>query len=427
MRFLNKTFFKFTLGFLAIVALSLLVMYAASAYASGVEKIVFTTSAQTIKPGELSTAIKVQFQDSSNEAQSFGVTSKMVFESSSDTGEFLNESGNPVSATINSNWTGRTFYYRDSTEGNFLITVNVDGKDLSASQKITISSGAPEQSNNDDAEGEILGATDSGSVGQISGGGTTYVSSLNAQLEVSAGSDRVVAPGSPIWFQATLKKNTTKTNVELNWSFGDGFVATGPLVSHTYKYPGEYLVILNAKAGDIYSVSRLKVKVFEANILIEDGGEYLEIKNESNSEINLFNWRVESGGRGFIFQPNTIILPRATIKLDKNLLTMKGLDNSLGIVLKNSFGEEIFAVAPKPKIDTGEMAQNVENMKNQALLIQSKISKSGIAKSENIKTEAEFDEEKSEAKNEGSVIYEAPKSEGILNKLTKFIKGVFFR
>ena len=133
------------------------------------------------------------------------------------------------------------------------------------------------------------------------GESTTNVSSLSAQLEIIAGNDRTTSPGSPIWFQATIKKNTTSAGPELNWSFGDGNIGVGSLVSHTYKYSGDYAVVLNARAGDIFSVSRLKVKVVESNLSISDKGEYLEITNNSGAEINLFNWKVENKGRGIYF------------------------------------------------------------------------------------------------------------------------------
>lgn len=392
-----------------------------------VSKIVFTTDPQSIKPNTPSSVIKVQFQDSSGVAQSFGETSKMTFESSSATGNFLNESGNSVSTTVNSNWTGRTFYYQDSSQGTFSITIGIEGKDLEVSQQITVSSGATEN-NNQNTSGEVLGVSTSTSsnVGS-SGGSTIYISSLNSQLEIVAGSDRTTSVGSPIWFQATVKKNTTGTSPELNWSFGDGNVGVGSLVSHTYKYLGDYVVVLSARAGDMFSVSRLKVKVTGSDISILDKGQYLEITNNSNTEINLFNWKIENQGKGFIFQPNTIILPKSSIKLDKSLLKMKGYDNSLGTVLKNALGEEVFVVAPPvsvKEIDMDEVSKNIENIKNEALVIQSKIG----SKIENtkIKTkEAEKIAVATSTENIQYIIYEAPKSEGVISRLTNFIKRVF--
>lgn len=412
MRYFDKTFFKFTLGFLIIIVVSLLIIYATSAYATGVEKIVFTTDPQTIKPNTLSDPITIQTQDLGSNSFQTSETLDIQFVSSSASGQFLNSSGNSVTTYMSKNTANKTFYYKDSTEGTFTITVNIRGRDsgleLSASQQIIISN-----SNNQNISGEVLGAmtsSSSPSSSQVSGSSVTNVSSLNSQLEIVAGNDRITSPGSPTWFQVTVKKNTTGTGLELNWSFGDGNVGIGPLVSHTYKYPGDYVVVLSAKAGDIFSVSRFKLKVVESNILVSDKGEYLEITNNSGTEINLFKWKIENKGKGFIFQPNTIILPKSSIKLDKILLTMKGLDNSQETLLKNSLGEEVFA------------SKNIENIKNEALVIQSKIpyTKTTTTKNENKKEEKEIITNNTE-----NIIYEAPKQEGFMTRLTNFIKRVF--
>ena len=408
------------MGFLIIVALSLLIMYAASAYAAGVEKIVFTTDAQSIKPNELSGAITIQTQDSAGNLFQTPETLDIQFISTSPMGEFLGSTGNSATTYMSKNTANKTFYYRDSAEGTFTITINIRGRDtgieLDASQQITVSSGASQNSPNN--TGEILGASDNSasSPNTSSGGNTTRVSSLNAQLEILAGNDRATSPGSPIWFQATVKKNTTGASPELNWSFGDGNVGVGPLISHEYKYSGDYAVVLSAKAGDIFSVSRLKVKVTDPNILVEDRGQYLEILNNGNTEVNLFRWKIENNGKGFIFQPNTIVLPHSSIKLEKNLLTMHGLDNSLGTSLKNSLGEEVFDVAPVKEVNFKEVSKNLDNIKQEALIIKSKLPDPKIA----------MTIEKTEATSSiDNIIYEAPKQEGFISRLTNFIKRVF--
>jgi len=295
---------------------------------------------------------------------------------------------------------------------------------------------AGDTSNPDNSSGEVLSAnTQSSSGSQSTSGGTTdKVSSPNSSLEILAGSDRTTSPGSPIWFQATIKKNTTKVSPELNWSFGDGNVGVGPLVSHTYKYPGDYVVVLSVKAGDMFSVSRLKVKVGTPEVLVSDGGEYLEISNKSNNEINLFSWKIENKGKGFIFQPNTIILSKSSIKLDKSLLKMKGLDNSLGTSLKNSLGEEVFSIIPIKEVNLEEVSKNFEIIKNEALVIQSKINNKIVDTSFQTKEVAVYVPNYSETKQETNIatnteniIYEAPKSESFVAKLTNFIKRVFSR
>lgn len=443
MRYFDKSFFKFTLGFLTIVAISLLIIYAASAYAAGVEKIVFTTPVQTIKPNTPSEKITTQLQDSSGEYAKTESTTHIELTSDSQTGVFSSnenfaDAGNTLNLTMNKGTYNRSFYYKNSSEGSFLINVKVIEENLMASQQIAVSSGTSQNTlNNSNSSGEVLGETTSNTASsnsQSSGGSVTNVSSPSAQLEVSAGVDRTTTPGSPIWFQATIKKNTTGTSPELSWSFGDGFVGVGSLVSHSYKYDGDYVVVLSTKAGDIFSVSRLKVKVGVPDISVQDKGEYLEILNKSNNEINLFNWKIENEGRGFIFQPNTIILPHSSIKLDKVLLTMKGYENTLGISLENSLKEEVFVVAPVEEIkktDLTEASKNLEDIKNEVLTIQSKIS--NVAKATKVEnTEKNIEKkEKTAASAESfgvpkeNIIYEAPKSDGIFTKLTNFIKRVF--
>ena len=330
---------------------------------------------------------------------------------------------------MSKNTANRTFYYKDSTEGVFAITINARGRDtgieLSANQKIIVS---PDSSQNSglNSYGEVLGVSDGLSSyspsSQSSAGNDTRVSSLSSRLEILVGNDRVTSPGSPIWFQATVKKNTTLSSTELNWSFGDGNVGVGPLVSHSYKYPGDYVVVLSAKAGDIFSVSRLKVKVAESSILVSDGGEYLEITNNGNTEINLFNWRIENNGKGFVFQPNTIILPHFSVRFDKSLLKMKGYDNSLGISLKNSLGEAVFAVALVKKVDLSEASKNLEIIKREVFAVQGRIPN---MKAKIEETKIDLENLPQTLTSTENIVYEAPKQEGLISRLTNFIKRVF--
>ncbi|MEK7669349.1 MAG: PKD domain-containing protein [Patescibacteria group bacterium] len=440
MRYFDKTFFKFTLGFLVIVAISLLIMYAASAYAAGTSKIVILPiDPLTILPNTFSKQMTVQSQDESGPIKTIERIN-LTFESSSPTGQFFTATGNSLDSYkyIGADTTNRNFSYKDSTEGNFTITINAKGKDTAqewnANQQIIISSGATQNPPNDNTSGEVLSAnTESSSNTQSSGGSTvSRISSPSVQLEVLAGSDRTTSPGSPIWFQATVKKNTTGSNLDLSWSFGDGNVGVGPLVSHTYKYSGDYVVVLSAKAGDMFSVSRLKVKVGTPDILVSDGGEYLEISNNGNTEINLFNWKLEDEGKGFIFQPNTIILPKSTIKLDKSLLKMKGLDNSLGTSLKNSLGEKVFYIAPIKEVNLEEISKNFEVIKKEALVIQEKAKSLGFVPQAKLQQANGFStislnekEENQVATDTENIVYEAPKSESFVAKLTNFIKRVF--
>ena len=147
MRYFNKSFFKFALGFLFIIALSLSLIVAASASAeendSSVYQIVFITNSQNIQPGDISEAITIQTQDKDGSPVQTKEPLDLLFESSSNTGEFLSSSGKPSGKTMNKNTGNRTFYYRDSTLGSFDITVSVKGRisalEFSVTQVINVS------------------------------------------------------------------------------------------------------------------------------------------------------------------------------------------------------------------------------------------------------------------------------------------------
>ncbi|MBI2100472.1 MAG: hypothetical protein HYT47_00395 [Candidatus Vogelbacteria bacterium] len=126
---------------------------------AAVAKLEFVTPARTVSPGVLSEKITVQTQTADGQSETIGQTADVTFESSSPTGEFLNESGDPVRVTWNSNWANRTFYYRDSSAGNHTLTITVavrdGGPSWTASQAITVGQTAVEPPPSPDPEPEL--------------------------------------------------------------------------------------------------------------------------------------------------------------------------------------------------------------------------------------------------------------------------------
>lgn len=430
--------------FLKILFIALWFLLPAISFAA-ISKVTFTTEAQSVKVNSVSGKITIQTQNSSGGAEAIGETADVFLESTSPTGEFSSSADNWENVedlTMNSNWSNRSFYYKDSVEGNFIITARIrtrtSGEEWNASQNILVSDSA--SNSNSSAESSSSNSsnnTESSDSSSSSGSSSlTRVSTPGRKLEIYAGEDRVATPGSPIWFQATVKKNTA-SNSELNfhWSFGDGKVGTGNLVSHAYKYPGEYAVVLSANTGNFISTSRLKVKVANLSISVSDGDSFVEITNNTNSEINLFKWRLENQGRGFIFQPNTIILPKSSIKIEKDLFTLKGGDNSDGICLKDSFGQQIFSVAPPRVFDGKEISRSIVNLQKEAYSLVEKavtaglvLEKSPAAKMSQVASPAVASAPTlATSSDPGNVIYEVPKEQGLLSKLTNFVKRVFSR
>lgn len=409
-----------------------------------VSKISFTTLEQNIKPNTLSEAITIQTQDSSGSSLQTTETLDLEFLSTSATGEFLNSSGNAAAKTMNANTANRTFYYRDSNQGTFTLTVNATGRtsgeQWSVSQKITVSA---------DGEtapvGEVLAANTGNSGTQnsqsaTSGAATPAYSTPTSQLDVLAGSDRATAPGSPISFQATIKKNNVANSaVSFSWSYGDGNVGEGALVSHMYKYPGEYAVVLNARAGNSFAISRFKVRVLDPKISITDKGDYTEIANETNGEINLFNWKLVKNGQAFIFQPDTIILPKSKMLIDDSLLTMKGQEEG-EMVLKNFLGQVVAKSSTMTdQVQRAELSNKLQSMKLEATALLSTVKPSAAPRGIAVKVSAvkqgevagesvEYQEMLKEGTSTeplGEVIYESPIKKNTFQKVVEWVIQIF--
>lgn len=289
-----------------------------------VSDFIFTTDRRIVRPGEMSQALTIRPRDGAGDFVSPGETMDLSFSSSSGTGEFLNSSGNPISSTMNSNWTSRTFYYRDQAVGEHALTVTatgrVSGLTFSASQDIIISDNPEyyieEKEINDIEKKEILESVESAHSAQEDL--SSYLK--KTILEIDIGRERNVSVGGNVEFQAFVKphKEIEERQVEISWSFGDGITGSGTKVSHKYEFPGEYAVIANARFKDERSVARTKVIVRENLLSITDvTDDFIEITNDASYEVNLYQYRLREKQSEFVFPKDTIIFPNRSIKFSR--------------------------------------------------------------------------------------------------------------
>lgn len=162
------------------------------------------------------------------------------------------------------------------------------------------------------------------------GSGTSYFVSVNSSssagsisavkysntFEVSAGSDKLVYTDTPTDFTATVgvPKGFSEQAVKYVWSFGDGGTGEGRKVSHTYKFPGDYIVVLNGSLSENPAVSRANIKVINPSVFISNTtGDSVEIANQGAYEINLKGWLVSNSREKFVFSSDTIIAPNKKI------------------------------------------------------------------------------------------------------------------
>jgi hypothetical protein len=146
--------------------------------------------------------------------------------------------------------------------------------------------------------------------------------SQKQELYISAGRNRIMAVGGLVSFEvfAVDSKGTKPQGIASVWSFGDGSQTNGTKVTHTYKHPGDYVVVLNANAGGNEAVSRAEVKVFVPKIILaleSDGA--ISLQNDSSYEINIGGWKIAGVGGNFVASSDTII------KAGKKLIFSKAI------------------------------------------------------------------------------------------------------
>ena len=375
-------------------------MYTGTAFAE-VSQFVFITSPQSISVGVNSDVITVQSQDSSGNSENIAETNDVLFTSTSQTGEFLSTSGNPVTTTMSKNTANKNFLYRDSTLGTHTITVTFTGrtslKTFSASQQIDV--GGSGSNNNSTSTATTTTQSVTTTTTQVSQSTGVSAHSSPAPLsttenkidfEISAGRDRLVMVGGPVLFKASATKtqNVSEQNISYSWSFGDGVTGTGDDVRHTYRFAGNYTVVVNGSFSDKQAVSKILVKVVSPDLSIEKVSGGVSVFNKSKSEINLEEWSILGDNKNFIFPKDTLIPAGEKVVFADEVSGISG-DN---IKIINPLGRE-FATSIHPAVIEREVASSdmnkiqakIDEVKNAVAKIQTEISpKAIVVQKENV-------------------------------------------
>ena len=171
--------------------------------------------------------------------------------------------------------------------------------------------------------------------------GSEELSNLSSEsvLKIGAGRARLGVVGGPMEFKAEVSSSFTRTT-SFKWSFGDGTIGEGLIVSHTYDYPGEYVVILSSHSNEGTATSRTDVRVIEPNLFISlVSSERVEVSNFSGSEINLYGRAFVSGDDIFAFPKDTIIKSGQKISFGATVTGLKPLNqNNIALILVGESG-----------------------------------------------------------------------------------------
>ncbi len=396
-----------------LILFSFLFLFSNTVFAD-VTQFVFVTEPQSVSVNALSSIITVQSQDSSGTKQNASSTSSMyvTLTSSSLTGKFFTNNitrnvwVNPV--TMATNTANKNFYYTDSVSGVYTIQVNIASEKgglsvFSTSQSIFI--GQPVSAGSASSTSTTISntATSTTTTSDVSTPSVETVSNITSahsspvslsnteeklEFEVSAGRDRLTEIGSSVIFRAVPTKfdKIPESSITYLWSFGDGTTAQGNNINHTYKFAGEYSVVVNASYSDRQAVDRLTVKVVSPDVSLGKVSGGVQINNNSKTEINLEGWSLVGNKKSFVFPKDTLIPSGKKVVFSDDVT---GLSDS-STKLLNPLGKEfasysgltavafVSIVSPQAPVSTSTdlsyIQEKIDEVKNQI----SKISQNNI-------------------------------------------------
>lgn len=369
-----------------------LLLFSQVVYAD-VSRFAFTTDPQSIAVNATSSIITVQSQNPSGLPENIIETNDILFTSTSPTGQFFSTSGLPVSATMSKNTANKNFLYEDSSVGTYTITVKATGRTslnvFTASQQIVVGSSGSTESSTGSSTSDTLpqnNSSDSSSNPQVSFSAHSSPASLSSpeiatNFEISSGRNMLTSVGSEVLFKAIVTKisNIPLQSIIYEWSFGDGTVGKGDAVSHFYKFPGDYAVVLNAFYSDKQAVARSLVRVVSPEVLLSRVVGGLQIENKSGSEINLGGWSLVSDKKVFIFPKDTLIPSHKIIifadEVTSNLFGTVQLQNPIKQVFGSILVGDSLLPTPTTVADTpNHSLTDIQNKINQLKETLSKIS-----------------------------------------------------
>jgi PKD repeat protein len=298
---------------------------------SHITRFIFITEPQSIAVGAISEPLTIQAQDTAGDPVKAGVTVCVGLNTASGMGEFSSNKDNwkPVAVlTINKSWTSRTFYYKDTEAGSYILQADVavkpenttcsawprdewDAAVWSAEQTILV--GGDQSVESGGVQKEVVAKPSSVPAGGVA---SPFKSALNAY----AGEDRTVATGALVEFVA-MAFDADSNPFEASrywWNFGDGGAEEGRNSNHIFSQVGTYTVGLHISSGissasDYVTVKVVSNKIAVKNVVTGDGG-FVRLENPSEYVIDIGGWHISDAvGVTFTLMPKTKIHSRSEI------------------------------------------------------------------------------------------------------------------
>jgi hypothetical protein len=139
----------------------------------------------------------------------------------------------------------------------------------------------------------------------------------DSMLALKIDAQKVGYVNQPIYFEAipTGVGITIENSLAYTWNFGDGGVTYGSEPTHSFAYPGTYIVTVYGAYKRQEQLARHQIKILPVTLSVTKNmfGD-VQINNDSPYEIDVSEYLVQ-GERSFQFPEYSIILPKQTVTL----------------------------------------------------------------------------------------------------------------
>ena len=167
---------------------------------------------------------------------------------------------------------------------------------------------------------------------------------ITLQLAVIA--PTLVYVNQPVFFTVAPSGigQTLIDSLQYTWNFGDGAVGVDISATHSYQYPGNYVVVVAGEYKRQKQFTRHELVVLPVSLAIvqlADGA--VGVQNNSKTEIDLANYRLV-GNKEFVFSEHTILLPQSQITLAKDEFLIGSIPQM--IALYDQAGAQVASYVP---------------------------------------------------------------------------------
>ncbi len=197
------------------------------------------------------------------------------------------------------------------------------------------------------------------------------------KIKTQISAKNIVFVDIPLSFQATVFGYSKEKLFygKYFWNFGDGDSKEMPVVdnqqfTHTYFYPGDYVVALEYYINSYSNIpdasDKIIIKVVSADIAISAVGNekdfFVELTNNTNYDADISYWILKSGAKNFTFPKNTIVSSQKKMTLSSNLTYFSITDKDT-LKLMTSQGKTVFdygasAIVPVVAVSTKTVVQS---------------------------------------------------------------------